>query len=69
MAINVGDLVLVAFFTGIGAGIGSPIGNWIFEKLVKRSMNRIDIEALISELKKKDYEGLGLLREHIKKKE
>lgn len=62
------DLILVAFFTGIGAGIGNPIGQWIFEKFIKHSILREDLVNLL----KKDVNGIELLKKNynnIKKKE
>ena len=33
MSIDAFDLVLIAFFTGIGNAIGQPVGKWIHEKV------------------------------------
>jgi hypothetical protein len=31
--ISATDLILVAFFTGIGNSLGQPIGKWIYKKI------------------------------------
>jgi len=33
--INIWTIVAIAFFTGLGSGIGNPIGAHIYEKYVK----------------------------------
>lgn len=59
MSIEVGDLILVSVFTGIGTGIGVPVGQWIFERFIKHSAKRlteIDIVAL-----RNNYPSMRLL--------
>ena len=36
MAIEASDLILIALLSGIGSGIGNPIGQWIFRRFVER---------------------------------
>jgi len=33
------DLMAIAFATGIGAGIGNPLGNWIYKKFVEKRLD------------------------------
>jgi len=33
--INIWTIILIAFFTGLGGGIGNPIGQHIYDKYVK----------------------------------
>jgi len=39
MVINL-DLIQVAFATGIGAGIGNPIGTWIYKKFFEQKLDK-----------------------------
>jgi len=42
--INIWTILAIAFFTGLGSGIGSPIGAHIYEKYVKeRLMKTTDL--------------------------
>jgi ribosomal protein S13 len=36
--INIWTIVAIAFFTGLGSGIGSPIGAHIYEKFIKNKL-------------------------------
>ena len=36
--INIWTIVLIAFFTGLGGGIGNPIGQHIYEKYIKQKL-------------------------------
>jgi hypothetical protein len=36
--INVWTIVLIAFFTGLGSGIGNPIGQHLYEKYIKSKL-------------------------------
>jgi hypothetical protein len=51
--INIWTIVLIAFFTGFGSGIGNPIGQHLYEKYIK--------DKLI-----KTSDGVGDLKEKIK---
>ena len=68
------ELVLMALFTGVGTGIGVPVGNMIFERLKKNvkdiEMDKIKIiEGTVAELEKKMDEREGLrLMDALKKK-
>lgn len=33
------DLVAIAFATGIGAGIGTPLGNWLYKKFIEKRLD------------------------------
>jgi len=57
MPVEVGDLILVAFFSGIGAGIGNPIGNWIFRTFIEKKINNIN--SVVEQLR---VQNLGLLK-------
>jgi hypothetical protein len=39
--INITQLIFIAFFTGLGSGIGMPIGQFVFEKYLKNKLERI----------------------------
>ena len=47
------DLMAIAFATGIGAGIATPIGNWIYKKFVEQSLDRA--HGKVTELGTKEY--------------
>lgn len=34
------ELIQVAFVTGIGAGIGNPIGQWFFKKYLENKLDK-----------------------------
>jgi hypothetical protein len=36
--INIWTIVLIAFFTGLGSGIGNPIGQHLYEKYIKSKL-------------------------------
>jgi ribosomal protein S13 len=36
--INIWTIVAIAFFTGLGGGIGNPIGQHIYEKYIKNKL-------------------------------
>lgn len=39
--INITQLVMIAFVSGLGGGIGNPIGQFMFEKYLKPSLEKI----------------------------
>ena len=49
--INIWTIVAIAFFTGLGSGIGSPIGAHIYEKYIKNKLMKTTSTA--DELKEK----------------
>jgi hypothetical protein len=38
--VSTSELVLIALFTGIGSGIGNPIGQWIYKKFLRERLER-----------------------------
>lgn len=52
MAIEAGDLVVIAFLSGIGSGFGTLIGQAIYRKVIEhplKTFSAFDIKALRSE--------------------
>jgi len=41
MAIEAGDLILIAFLSGIGSSVGQPIGRAIYEWLERKLKNTV----------------------------
>lgn len=60
MPIEVSDLILVAIFTGVGSGIGNPIGQAIYKRFIEKPFKNID--KLNSEALRREYtDSLKLL--------
>ena len=38
--VSVGSLVLIALFTGLGSGIGTPFGNWVYKKFLEPRLEK-----------------------------
>jgi hypothetical protein len=60
MVLEAGDLILIAFFTGIGTGIGNPVGQWVFERFIKHSVRRLT-ELDIAKVVGNNYPSMRLL--------
>lgn len=39
--VSIGTLVMIAFFTGLGSGIGTPFGNFLFKKYWEPKLQQI----------------------------
>jgi hypothetical protein len=49
--INIWTIIAIAFFTGLGSGIGNPIGAHLYEKYVKDKL--VKTTSNVEELKEK----------------
>lgn len=38
---SIAELVLISFFTGLGVGIGNPIGQYTYERWIKKRFVKI----------------------------
>jgi len=49
--INIWTVVLIAFFTGLGSGVGNPIGQHLYKKFIEHRIERAS-ENLSSGIKR-----------------
>jgi hypothetical protein len=51
--INIWTIILIAFFTGFGSGIGNPVGQHLYEKYIKDRLVKTtnNVEGLKDKIK------------------